>query len=119
MHPWEDFAECFAHYLHITSTLQTAAAGGLTRARWRVSEIADGDGAARGTSYADATMDEILADWLPVSTFFNRVNRAMGKSDLYPFTIAAPVARKLDFVHRVVTASRVEQPLGSALTVVS
>ena len=36
----------------------------------------------------------------------------MGKSDLYPFTIAEPVARKLDFVHRVVTASRVERPLG-------
>ncbi len=57
-------------------------------------------------------MAEVLADWLPVSTFLNRVNRAMGKSDLYPFTIAAPVARKLDFVHRVVTGSRVERPLG-------
>jgi hypothetical protein len=37
---------------------------------------------------------------------------AMGKSDLYPFTIVAPVSRKLDFVHRVVTGSRVERPLG-------
>ncbi|WP_456786558.1 zinc-binding metallopeptidase family protein [Cellulomonas sp. P5_C5] len=111
MHPWEDFAECFAHYLHLTSTLQTAAAGGLSVRMEGVPQIADGEVRPR-TSYADATMPEILADWLPVSTFLNRVNRAMGKSDLYPFTIAAPVARKLDFVHRVVTASRVEQPFG-------
>ena len=111
MHPWEDFAECFAHYLHLTSTLQTAAAGGLTVRMEGVPQIADGEVSPR-TSYADATMAEVLADWLPVSTFLNRVNRAMGKSDLYPFTIAEPVARKLDFVHRVVTASRVEKPLG-------
>ena len=29
MHPWEDFAECFAHYLHIQGTLSTAVVGGL------------------------------------------------------------------------------------------
>ncbi|GEL99741.1 hypothetical protein CTE05_32880 [Cellulomonas terrae] len=111
MHPWEDFAECFAHYLHLTSTLQTAAGGNMSIRVEGVPQIADGEVRPR-TSYADAAMVEILADWLPVSTFLNRVNRAMGKGDLYPFTIAAPVARKLDFVHRVVTASRVEQPLG-------
>jgi hypothetical protein len=112
MHPWEDFAECFAHYLHLTGTLQTAAAGRLTVQVEGVPQIADGEVRPR-TGYADATMDEVLADWLPLATFLNRVNRAMGKHDLYPFTISAPVARKLDFVHRVVTASRVPQPLGS------
>jgi hypothetical protein len=29
MHPWEDFAECFAHYLHITGTIDTARESGL------------------------------------------------------------------------------------------
>ena len=28
MHPWEDWAETFAHYLHIRDTLETAAALG-------------------------------------------------------------------------------------------
>ncbi len=111
MHPWEDFAECFAHYLHLTGTLQTAAGGQLTVQVDGVPHIADGPVHPR-TSYADATMDQILADWLPVSTFLNRVNRAMGKRDLYPFDIPAPVARKLDLVHRVVTAARVEHPFG-------
>ena len=64
------------------------------------------------TSYADATMDDILGDWLPLATFFNRVNRAMGKHDLYPFEIPEPVARKLDFVHRVVTALARAGPAG-------
>ena len=29
MHPWEDFAECFAHYLHITDTIDTAREAGM------------------------------------------------------------------------------------------
>ena len=111
MHPWEDFAECFAHYLHLTSTLITAGAGHLSVKMEGVPRVPDHEIAPR-TSYADATMDDILGDWLPLATFFNRVNRAMGKHDLYPFEIPEPVARKLDFVHRVVTGSRVEVPLG-------
>ena len=30
MHPWEDWAETFAHYLHIRDVLQTAVAYGVT-----------------------------------------------------------------------------------------
>jgi len=105
MHPWEDFAECWAHYLHMTDTLTTAAAGGL--------ELSLPGGEVRPRAdYSGSTMKELLADWVPVSGFFNQVNRAMGKGDLYPFGIVEPVARKLDFVHRVVTASRVERSLG-------
>jgi hypothetical protein len=39
-------------------------------------------------------------EWL--SLLLNRVNHAMGRDDLYPFTISEPVRTKLDFVHRVV-----------------
>ena len=38
--------------------------------------------------------------------FFNRVNRAMGHDDLYPFTIPDQVARKLAFIHRVIGGAR-------------
>ena len=110
MHPWEDFAECFAHYLHLTSTLQTAAAGRLSMHLEGALQMPDHAVTPRA-SYADATMADLLVDWVPLATFLNRLNRAMGKSDLYPFTIVEPVARKLDFVHRVVVASRVQRPL--------
>jgi hypothetical protein len=101
MHPWEDFAESFAHYLHITDTLSTAAAGGLALQASRVDGLIDEDVVPRA-SYQGATMQEMLADWSWVSLLLNRVNHAMGRGDMYPFTLTEPVRTKLDFVHRVV-----------------
>lgn len=49
----------------------------------------------------------MLSDWHWLSLMFNRVNRAMGKRDLYPFTIPEPVAHKLEFVHSVVVSANV------------
>jgi hypothetical protein len=104
MHPWEDFAECFAHYLHITATLATAARGALTLTADRSGGLIDHDVVPR-TSYADATIEEVIGHWHWVSALFNRVNRAMGKDDLYPFTLVDPVVEKLGLVHRVVTGA--------------
>jgi hypothetical protein len=101
MHPWEDFAESFAHYLHITDSLTTAAAGGLVLHANLVDGLVDADIAPR-RSYRDATTSEMLADWRWLSLLLNRVNHAMGRGDLYPFTLTDPVRTKLDFVHRVV-----------------
>jgi hypothetical protein len=101
MHPWEDFAESFAHYLHITDTLGTAAAGGLVLQAARVDGVVAEDVQPR-SSYADVDLAVMLGDWRWLSLLFNRVNHSMGKGDLYPFTLTEPVVRKLDFVHRVV-----------------
>ncbi|GAA2226002.1 putative zinc-binding peptidase [Herbiconiux moechotypicola] len=101
MHPWEDFAETFAHYLHITGTLSTAANSGVLLQAERIAGFDHGDVLPRA-SYRDATFDEVLSDWTWLSLMFNRVNRSMGLKDLYPFGIVAPVARKLAFVHRIV-----------------
>ncbi|MFG6492011.1 putative zinc-binding metallopeptidase [Microbacterium sp. P03] len=101
MHPWEDFAETFAHYLHITGTLQTAAAIGIhldaatTNAR-------DTDVIPR-ESYRDESVHQLLGDWEWMSQAFNRINRAMGFGDLYPFDIVPTVRTKLGFVHEMVT----------------
>jgi len=105
MHPWEDFAECFAHYLHITDTLQSAGYSGMVLHADRVEGLLERDVEPR-RSYADATIEELLEDWKSLVLVLNRANHAMGKGDLYPFTIVEPVARKLGFVHRVVNASR-------------
>jgi hypothetical protein len=113
MHPWEDFAETFAHYLHLTDTLTTAAAGGMVLDASRVDGLIDADIAPR-PSYRDASMSEILSDWRWLSLLLNRVNHAMGRGDLYPFTITEPVATKLDFVHRVVqdvAGARADEPV--------
>ena len=107
MHPWEDFAECFAHYLHITDTIETAREAGMVlhADRLRFSTPRD---VAPLESYADVPVELMLYDWRWMSLFFNRINTAMGKDPLYPFDIPQPVVAKLGFVHRVIRESAVE-----------
>ncbi len=112
MHPWEDFAETFAHYQHILATLAIVARGGLVLSAERSPLLASD--VVPGESYADRPFAEALDDWRWVAHLLNRANHAMGKGDMYPFTIPAPVAEKLEFVHTVVVASRVEEPLVGA-----
>jgi hypothetical protein len=104
MHPWEDFAECFAHYLHITDTIDTSREAGMVLHADRVRFAAPHD-VVPLESYAEAPIDQLLDDWKWISLFFNRVNTAMGKGPLYPFEISRPVADKVGFVHTVVRES--------------
>lgn len=104
MHPWEDFAECFAHYLHITDTIDTSREAGMVLHADRVRFAAPRD-VMPLESYAETPIEQLLDDWSWISLFFNRVNTAMGKGPLYPFQITGPVADKLGFVHAVVRAT--------------
>ena len=94
MHPWEDWAETFAHYLHIRDTLQTAAAFGL-----RVEGPDATLSAAPETTLENAPFETVLADWLPLTYALNAVNRSMGRDDLYPFVLSPAVITKLTWVH--------------------
>jgi hypothetical protein len=92
MHPAEDWAETFAHYLHIRGTLDTAAAYGLAPA------TATYQRRILGPSGFDTLIDM----WLPLVWSLNMVERSMGKPDLYPFVLAVPVLEKMRFIHTVV-----------------
>ncbi|KUH66768.1 hypothetical protein AU184_10150 [Mycolicibacterium novocastrense] len=92
MHPAEDWAETFAHYLHIRDTLDTAAAFGVAPA------AATFERKVLGPSSFDAIIDM----WLPLSWALNMLNRSMGKDDVYPFVLPVPVLEKMRFVHTVV-----------------
>jgi hypothetical protein len=105
-HPWEDFAETFAHYLHIVDTLETAHAFGLS-VRPRV----PGGGGVSARADVDPTevegIEALIARWLPLTYAVNSLNRSMGQPDLYPFVLAPPVIDKLGFIHGLVrTAGR-------------
>ena len=107
MHAWEDWAETFAHYLHIRDTLQTAGAFGLVVAG---PDPID-DPALTSVPEVDAgadSIDSLVASWLPLTYALNAVNRSMGLGDLYPFTLAPAVIDKLGYVHELIgaTASR-------------
>jgi hypothetical protein len=108
-HPWEDWAETWAHYLHIRDTLQTAASHGVIVTGPRVFRTAGEravDPALESSLMASPSLDsrtefrELLADWLPLTYALNAINRSMGKDDLYPFVLSPKVIEKLGFVHR-------------------
>lgn len=110
-HPWEDWAETLAHYLHIRDTLETAADYGVTVTGPRAVTY---DRSLKATPQPEAGergFDEVLDNWLPLTYALNAVNRSMGRDDLYPFTLAPPVIEKLRFVHdRVHAASTPPAP---------
>jgi len=98
MHPWEDWAETFAHYLHIRDTLQTAGDFGVSVDGPRAIE-GDAFEAAPSPDVGKGGFQEILDNWLPLTYALNQLNRSMGKEDLYPFALAPEVVEKLSFMH--------------------
>jgi hypothetical protein len=100
-HPWEDFAETWAHYLHIVDTLEMASSFGMgihPKLSRDVSLQADID----FDPYVEADMGVILDAWLPLAFAVNSLNRSMGQNDFYPFVLSAKVMEKLRFIHAVV-----------------
>jgi hypothetical protein len=104
-HPWEDWAECWAHYLHMVDTLETAADFGLRiydrMLRQREAKEKLGIIASPGIDF-----DTMIEDWLRLSVAINALNRSMGMPDAYPFVVVDPVRAKLRLVHDIVQASR-------------
>jgi hypothetical protein len=104
-HPWEDWAETWAHYLHIVDTLETAQQFGL-QIRPHV-----GDGDALGgridfDPHDQDAFESLIEPWLPLTFALNSLNRSMGHEHVYPFVLSPAVIDKLDFVHRVVRDAR-------------
>lgn len=96
MHPYEDFAETWAHYLHICDTLETAS-------EYRLAAIAGIDAFTR-------FRDLVTGVWMPLASGLNMINRSMGKDDLYPFVIPPPVLDKLEFVASLRAVARAAGP---------
>ena len=92
MHPAEDWAETFAHYLHIRDTLDTAAAFSFAPASATFE---------RGV-LGPSGFQTIIDIWLPLAWALNMINRSMGKEDLYPFVLPPAVLEKMRFVHTVI-----------------
>lgn len=97
MHPWEDWAETFAHYLHVRDALQTAHEYGIAiDGPIPVSAIGED---ATGLNVREWIF---AREWSRFIAAFNAVNRSMGHGDLYPFDLSAPALTKLAFVHDIV-----------------
>ena len=113
-HAWEDFAETWAHYLHILDTLETAEAFGVaTHPRG----VAEADLLSTEVNFAPdkaASIAPLMKAWLPLTFALNSLNRSMGMGDLYPFVLTPGIIAKLGFIHDLVHgwvgAAAPEQP---------
>lgn len=92
-HPWEDWAETFAHFLHLTDTLDTARHFGFANEAPSRANTADG-------------FDRVFEEWTELTIALNALNRSMGLPDAYPFAVSQRVKEKLELVREVVTGWR-------------
>jgi hypothetical protein len=102
-HPWEDFAETWAHYLHIVDTLEMAAAFGLD-IHPALAKGGDLDAKVNFDPYGTGGFAQLIDTWIPLSNALNNLNRTMGQPDLYPFILSPPVIAKLTAIHDLVHA---------------
>ncbi|SEO51536.1 hypothetical protein SAMN05428959_10954 [Duganella sp. CF517] len=100
-HPWEDWAETWAHYLHMIDTLETAHACGLSLKPRKKEEP---EMVITAPPLKIDSFDEIVADWFALTYVLNSLNRSVGTPDSYPFKLPTPVQEKLHFIHKVVLA---------------
>jgi hypothetical protein len=99
-HPWEDWAETWAHYLHMTDTLETASACGLCLQPDRKDEPSM-DKQPMKPAHRQS-FKEIINNWFPLTYALNSLNRGMGLADAYPFVLPPTAVDKLRFVHETI-----------------
>jgi len=104
-HPWEDFAETWAHYFHIVDTLETGGS-------YRISLTPKLDFDQLLTTSldfdvyaAELPLTTLIDAWIALSTALNSFNRSMGLADAYPFVLAPRVIEKLGFIHELVRST--------------
>ena len=101
-HPWEDWAETWAHYLHMVDTVETAHDFGFRIHGYDVSPPAADHQAMTGY-IPRVSFDELFDDWSRLSVALNALNRSMGMEDAYPFVTSSPSLNKLRLVHEIVS----------------
>lgn len=103
MHPWEDWAETWAHSLHMVDSLGTALGFGLNaeELETRITPFTAADLYAPNDPGA-ARFLTVLNSWIEMIMVLNEVARSLGHPDFYPFVMSKPVVAKLQLVHMIV-----------------
>jgi hypothetical protein len=106
MHPWEDWAETWAHYLHMVDTLETAKSHGLS-VRLPAAERPGTQISTEALVFRE--FESLISNWNVVTLALNSLNRSMGMKDAYPFVLSPKVLEKLRFVHVLIQSRRAEK----------
>ncbi len=113
-HPWEDWAETWAHYLHLMDTLETAHNFGIAINPKKANADLEMKAVISKDPYTLKDFEEIIKMWLPLTFAVNSLNRSMGHADFYPFFMSQPLIEKLAFIHRLCWQQRDNNNAGSA-----
>jgi hypothetical protein len=105
-HPWEDWAETWAHYLHMVDLLETASSYN-TRVQVPGDDPEDAEEVTNPFQGGSVDFEPLVDQWIPLTLLLNSLNRSLGQDDAYPFALSANALRKLRFVHDVI---RMPQP---------
>jgi hypothetical protein len=107
MHPWEDWAETWAHYLHMVDSLGTAMGFGIDARDLQcdITPFSRDDLYAPDDPQADGLL-ALLNGWIEIVMVLNEMARSMGVPDFYPFVMCKPVVAKLHLIHMVVADAR-------------
>ena len=100
-HPWEDWAETWAHYFHLMDTVETAYSFGINIKPTETRNIPGIRAKINRDPYQVADFQVILAMWIPLTFAINSLNRSMGHEDFYPFVLSPQVMKKLAFIHEI------------------
>lgn len=99
-HPWEDWAECFAHYLHMEEGLETASQLGIDLRKLRLRAVPF-DRTVLGKNISRRSAEKFLDRidrWVLLGLATNELNAALGHDPAYPFVLNAAVVNKLHFI---------------------
>ncbi|PWQ98240.1 zinc-binding metallopeptidase family protein [Leucothrix pacifica] len=115
MHAYEDWAETWAHYMHIMDTLETAknfSITGSTSSNSVETEDVDDLSLPQDAYFfsGQTSITTILETWIDFSVILNSLNRSMGLNDAYPFILTKPVRAKLSFIHHAIHNRLHEMP---------
>ena len=98
-HPWEDWAETWAHYLHMKDVLETAAGAAVS--------VAPPETGQRAVAISESgSFGQMVEAWFPLTYLLNNLNRSLGLSDAYPFVLSPKVIKKLEFAHETIAENR-------------
>ena len=106
VHPWEDWAETWAQYLHIVDAVETARAFG-----WNAEAVPipftpfQAPDLGIEASKENASFLHTLNSWMKTSPALNEIAASLGYRNLYPFVLNAATVRKIHFVHTMIAAS--------------
>jgi hypothetical protein len=103
MHPWEDWAETWAHYLHMMDAVDTALGFGMSAREMELDYIPFPLETLYDPNHVSGpAFLSFVNAWIELAGMLNELSRSMGQPDFYPFVLPPAVIAKLHFIHLVI-----------------